>query len=63
MLEDAWVAMAVGEKVRAQKIIEAIPDVHPFQLRYTAVKKVEWETCEQVLDAGEKWRVLSQGWG
>lgn len=63
VLEDAWVAMAVGDKARAQKIIEAVPDVHPFQLRYTAVNKVEWETCEQVLDAGEKWRVLSQGWG
>lgn len=63
VLEDAWVAIALGEKERAQKIIDAVPETHPFELRYTAVEKVEWETCEQVLDAGEKWRVLSEGWG
>jgi hypothetical protein len=40
-----------------------VPEMHPFELRYTKVEKVDWETCEQVLDAGEKWRVLSEGWG
>ncbi len=63
VLEDAWVAVALGEKERAQKIIDDVPDRHPFELRYTKVEPVEWETCEQVLDAGEKWRVLSEGWG
>ncbi|MBN1991942.1 MAG: helicase SNF2 [Anaerolineae bacterium] len=63
VLEDAWVAIALGEKEHAQKIIEAVPEMHPFELRYTDVENVEWETCEQVLDAGEKWRVLSEGWG
>lgn len=63
ILEDAWVAIALGEKDQAQKLIDSVPELHPFELRYTDVEKVEWETCEQVLDAGEKWRVLSEGWG
>lgn len=45
VLEDAWVAIALGEKERAQKIIDAVPQMHPFELRYTAVEKVvghEW---------------------
>lgn len=56
-------ALALGEKERAQKVIDEVPEMHPFELRYTKVEKVDWETCEQVLDAGEKWRVLSEGWG
>jgi superfamily II DNA or RNA helicase len=62
VLEDAWVALALGEKERAQKIIDAVPEQHPFDIRYTSVEKVDWETCREVLDAGEKWRVLSEGW-
>lgn len=62
VLEDAWVLMALGEKEQAQKIIDALPEIHPFDLRYTTVQKVDWETCREVLDAGEKWRVLQQGW-
>ena len=62
MLQDVWIDLALGEKEKAQKIIDALPQVHPFELRYTDVEKVDWETCREVLDAGEKWRVLSQGW-
>ncbi len=63
VLEDAWVAVALGEIENAQKIIDALPKKHPFEIRYTAVEKVDWETCREVLDAREKWQVLSQGWG
>lgn len=64
VLEDAWIAVALGERERAQQIIDAVPKKHPFEIRYTdKVEKVEWETCSEVLDAGEKWRVLSKGWG
>ncbi len=63
VLEDAWVAMALGVKEEAKKIIDALPEVHPFELRYTKVEKVNWESCAQVLSAAEKKRVLSEGWG
>ena len=62
VLEDAWVEMALGNRDKAQKIIDALPDTHPFQLRYTSVEKVDWETCREVLDSEEKRNVLTRGW-
>lgn len=61
-LEDVWVQVALGEIENAQKIIDAVPQRHPFELRYTHVTPIDWESCTQVLDATEKRRVLSQGW-
>lgn len=62
VLEDAWIAVALGEKEDAQKVIDAVPQTHPFELRYTHVDPIDWETCSRVLDSREKRRVLSQGW-
>lgn len=62
VLEDAWVAMALGEKEQARKIIDALPKEHPFEVRYTKVEKVDWESCSTVLSSQEKKRVLSEGW-
>ena len=63
VLEDAWVAMALGEKEEAKRIIDALPKEHPFEIRYTRVDKVDWESCATVLSAEEKRRVLGRGWG
>jgi len=38
VLGDAWVAMALGEKEEAKKIIDALPKQHPFEIRYTKVE-------------------------
>jgi superfamily II DNA or RNA helicase len=62
VLEDAWVAVALGEKERAQKIIDAVPKRSPFELRYTSVEPVDWESCQLVLDASEKQRILAKEW-
>ncbi|MDR3576900.1 MAG: helicase-related protein [Anaerolineaceae bacterium] len=62
VLEDAWVALAIGEKEEAKRIIDALPKNHPFEIRYTKVEKVDWESCATVLSAEEKRRVLGQGW-
>ena len=62
VLEDAWVAVALGEQERARKIIDEIPRAHPFEVRYAKVEPVDWESCATVLDAAEQRRVLSQGW-
>ena len=62
VLEDAWIALAQGEKERARKIIDELPRSHPFEIRYTQVEKIDWESCRQVLDAAEKHRVLATGW-
>jgi hypothetical protein len=62
ILEDVWIALAQGGKEAAQKIIDAVPQAHPFELRYTHVEPINWETCSEVLDGGEKRKVLSVGW-
>ncbi len=62
VLEDAWVAMALGEIERARKIIDALPKSHPFEVRYTQVERIDWESCREVLDSSEKERILSEGW-
>ena len=62
VLEDVWVAVALGNREEAQRIIDAVPEQHPFAVRYAAVEKVDWESCEAVLSAAEKRRVLREGW-
>ena len=62
VLEDAWVAMALGEKERAKKIIDELPQSHPFDRRYARFEKIDWEACRQVIDEAEKQRVLATGW-
>jgi hypothetical protein len=62
VLEDVWVALALGDKEQAEKIIDSVPEYHPFELRYSEVEKVDWETCQEVLDTTEKKKVLMQGW-
>lgn len=63
VLQDAWIAVALGEIEEAKRIIDAVPKQHSFEVRYATVEKVDWETCREVLDAGEKWKRLSEGWG
>ena len=63
VLEDAWVAVARGERQRAQQIIDEVPRQHPFELRYTRVERVDWESCTQVLFEQTKTDVLRRGWG
>lgn len=62
VLESAWVAVAQGERERAKQVIDAVPQKHPFELRYTEVHKVDWESCEKVLYEEIKWEKLSRSW-
>jgi superfamily II DNA/RNA helicase len=63
VLQNLWVNKAIGEKEEAKRIIDALPKEHPFEVRYTKVEKVDWESCATVLSAEEKRRVLEKGWG
>ena len=62
VLEDVWVAIALGEKEKAKKIIDALPKSHPFEIRYSKVEKIDWESCRNVLDQREKERILKKQW-
>lgn len=61
-LEDVWAHVALGEQEQAQKILNELPKQHPFELRYTRVEPIDWESCRVVLDPGEKRRLLRSGW-
>lgn len=62
VLEDVWIEVALGEIERAKQTIDAVPEQHPFELRYNQIEKVEWESCSRVLDANERKRCLLNGW-
>jgi superfamily II DNA or RNA helicase len=62
VLEDVWVDVALGEEEKARKTIDALPKSHPFEIRYSEVEKIDWESCCNVLDQREKERILKKQW-
>jgi hypothetical protein len=63
VLEDVWIQVALGEIEEAKQTINALPHQHPFEIKYhQKVKKVNWESCAQVLDANERRKFLLMGW-
>lgn len=64
VLEDVWVQVAMGKKADAEKIIDAVPMQHPFEIKYEkqAVNNTNWEDCRVVLSESEKRKCLLDGW-
>lgn len=63
ILEDVWIKVANNEREEAEKIIDNIPKVHPFENRYNnGVKNIDWESCSIVLSKREKRKHFEQGW-
>ena len=63
VLEDVWIMIANNEKEKAEQIINNIPKVHPFKNRYNNnVRKVDWESCSNILDRREKRKYFETGW-
>lgn len=64
VLEDVWVQVAMGKKAEAEKIIDAVPMQHPFEIKYEkkAVNNINWEDCKIVLSETEKRKCLLEGW-
>lgn len=61
-LEDVWVQVALRNEARAREIIDAVPTVHPFEMRYDRVEPVDWESCGRVLDIEAQTDLLIRGW-
>ena len=61
-LEDVWIDVALGRIEQAKLTIDAVPQQHPFALRYHEVRPVDWESCARVLADDAKRAVLRQGW-
>lgn len=64
VLQDAWVEVALGRIKEAKRLIDGVPQQHPFQIRYEKHigTTLSWESCETVLNATEKRKCLYEGW-
>ena len=63
VLEDVWINVAIHKQDEALKIIDQLPEKHPFENRYNlGVKHIDWESCSKVLNKKEKRKILEQGW-
>jgi superfamily II DNA/RNA helicase len=62
ILEDVWVQVALGDLAKARTTIDAVPEQHPFPLRYQQIQRVDWESCARVLDQQQRRRYLKTPW-
>lgn len=63
-LEDVWIQAALRQDEEMRRIIDQVPEQHPFALRYdrVAVDPEAWETCREVLDGQSQLEPLMRGW-
>ena len=62
VLEDVWIDVALGKVESAKKTINALPEQHPFEIKYDRIEKTPWESCTKVLDNGSRKEALTKGW-
>ena len=62
MLEDVWINVALGEIQKAKQTIDAVPNQHPFEIKYHKIERIDWESCYKVLDNNERKRYLLKSW-
>ena len=61
-IEDVWINVALNEIEDAKRTIDAVPEKHPFEMKYDKIEPVNWEECEKVLDSRDRKRYLMNGW-
>ena len=61
-LKDVWIDTALGDIEKAKQTIDAVPEAHPFEVKYENVERIDWESCAEVLNAEERKRHLLKGW-
>jgi hypothetical protein len=62
VLEDVRIDIALGKEEQARKVIDSIPEKHPFDIRYEKIEHIDWESCAQVLSNRAKKEALMKGW-
>ena len=62
VLEDVWIHAALGDIQKAKQTIDAVPNQHPFEIKYHKIEKIDWESCSKVLDHTERKRHLLKSW-
>ena len=51
-----------GARSAAKQTIDAVPQEHPFEMRYRDVQHVDWESCARVLNNDARRGLLEDGW-
>lgn len=59
MLEDAWIDIALGDELEAQRKIRSIPKCHPFDKRYSQVANIDGNSCSKELDVEDRRKILT----
>jgi len=62
VLEDVWIQIALGDIEKAKLVIDKLPNQHPFDLKFSKIEKVPWETCSTVLQSTSRKRLLATAW-
>jgi superfamily II DNA/RNA helicase len=63
VLEDAWINIALDKKEKAKKIINKVPEKHPFEVKYNEqVQANDWESCTKILSEETKLEELKKPW-
>ena len=57
-----WINIALGEIQKAKQTIDAVPNQHPFEIKYHKIERIDWESCYKVLDNTERKRCLLKSW-
>lgn len=64
-LSDVWTDIALADTEQAAERIRQIPASNPFISKYEDIeklKKIDWETCSEVLNKVEEHEVFMKGW-
>jgi len=63
VLEDAWINVAIDKKEEAKKIIDNVPEKHPYDIKYDKeVETSDWESCYKILAEEAKLEKLRESW-
>lgn len=63
VLKNVWVEVALNNLEEAQRLIEDIPRINPFDNRYSKIDSIPgWDTWSRVLNRREKLDELKKGW-
>lgn len=63
VLEDVWINIALNKKEEAKRIIDKVPNKHPFEIKYDQdIDTYDWETCTKILSEESKLKRLKNSW-
>ena len=62
-LEDVWTHLALNDEQAARQLIDRTAATrNPFDVKYSKVEDVDWDTCSSVLNPERVRELLSKGW-